>query len=400
MKSKFLALAGGLLAATALAGAPAKADVKIGLIGGVSGPIAAMAPSMIDAAQLAFQQVNEQGGVLDGEKIVGVVGDSACNPQGGTDAATKAVNIEGVSAIVGPHCSGAVLAAAGSVTIPAGIAVVTPSGTSPEITGLDDNDTVFRTVPSDNDQGRALARALKAQGYSKVAVAYINNDYGTGLANTFKAEFEAQGGEIAGFAAHEDGKASYRSNLAELADGGADTLVIFDYGDGTGLTILRQALENGFFEKFVGGDGMKSDAPIKELGAENLANFVASSPVGEKSDALAMFNDAFKAAGGDPDAIFVTTSYDAAFLLALAVEKAGGDKAGVPAALREVSNGEGEAILPGEWEKAKALIADGKAIDYKGAAGDHNFDAAGDVPGTYALFKVGGEGFEVITEMK
>lgn len=400
MKSKFIAIAGGLLAATALAGAPAKADVKIGLIGGVSGPIAAMAPSMISAAQLAFQQVNEQGGILDGEKLVGVVGDSACNPQGGTDAATKAVNIEGVSAIVGPHCSGAVLAAAGSVTIPAGITVVTPSGTSPEITGLDDKDTVFRTVPSDDYQGRALARTLKEKGYNKVAVAYINNDYGTGLANAFKAEFEAQSGEIAGFAAHEDGKASYRSNLAELASGGADTLVIFDYGDGTGLTILRQALENGFFEKFVGGDGMKSDAPINELGAENLAAFVASSPVGEKSDSLDVFNEAYKAAGGDPDAIFVTTSYDAAFMLALAVEKAGGDKAGVSAALREISNGEGEAILPGEWEKAKKLIAAGTAIDYKGAAGDHNFDAAGDVPGTYALFEVGADGFEVMVEMK
>lgn len=400
MKSKFFALTGGLVAATALACAPAHADVKIGLLGGVSGPIAAMAPAMIDSAQLAFQQVNEQGGVLDGQKIVGVVGDSACSPQGGTDAATKAVNIEGVTAIVGPHCSGAVLAAAGSVTIPAGVTIVTPSGTSPEITGLADNDTVFRTVPSDDFQGRALARTLKAEGYSKVAVAYINNDYGTGLANAFKSEFEAQGGEIAGFAAHEDGKASYRSNLADLAAGGADTLVIFDYGDGTGLTLLRQALENGFFEKFIGGDGMKSDAPIKELGAENLTTFYASSPVGEKSDALNVFNDAFKAAGGDPDAIFVTTSYDAAFLLALAVEKAGGDKAGIPAALRAVSSGEGEAILPGEWKKAKELIAAGKAIDYKGAAGDLNFDKAGDVPGAYSLFKVGANGFEVVTEMK
>ncbi|MEJ8473689.1 ABC transporter substrate-binding protein [Roseibium algae] len=400
MKSKFFAIAGGLLAATALAGAPAHADVKIGLLGGVSGPIAAMAPAMIDGAQLAFQQVNEQGGILDGEKLIGVVGDSACNPQGGTDAATKAVNIDGVSAIVGPHCSGAVLAAAGTVTIPAGITVVTPSGTSPEITGLDDNDTVFRTVPSDDFQGRALARTLKEKGYDKVAVAYINNDYGTGLANAFKAEFEAQNGEIAGFAAHEDGKASYRSNLAELASGGADTLVIFDYGDGTGLTILRQALENGFFEKFVGGDGMKSDAPINELGAENLANFVASSPVGEKSNALDLFNEAFKAIGGDPDAIFANTSYDAAFLLALAVEKAGGDKATVNKALREVSNGEGEVILPGEWAKAKKLIAEGTAIDYKGASGDQDFDAAGDVPGTYALFEVGTDGFEVVTEMK
>lgn len=55
-------------------------------------------------------------------------------------------------------------------------------------------------------------------------------------------------------------------------------------------------------------------------------------------------------------------------------------KAKVHEALREVSNGEGEPIRPGEWAKAKELIAAGKAIDYKGAAGDHNFDENGDVP--------------------
>ncbi len=401
MKTRLIAIAAGLMTATALASVPAKADVKIGLLGGVTGPIAAMAPAMMDAAQLAIQQVNEQGGIGDGETLVGVIGDSACNPQNGTDAATKAVNIEGVAGIVGPHCSGAVLAAAGSVTIPAGVTLITPSGTSPEITGLDDKGTVFRTVPSDDYQGRALARTMKDQGYGKVAVAYLNNDYGTGLANAFKAEFaDALGGEITQFAAHEEGKASYRSNLAELAKGGADTLVIFDYGDGTGLTILRQALENGFFEKFVGGDGMKSDAVINELGAENLAAFVASSPVGEKSASLEVFNKAYSDVGGDPDAIFANTSYDAAFILALALEKAGGAKDGVAAAVVEVSNGEGEAILPGEFAKAKELIAAGTAIDYKGAAGDHNFDANGDVPGTYALFEVGSNGFEVVTEMK
>ncbi len=398
MKTIYAAVSGVLLAATALV-APAQADVKIGLLGGVSGPIAAMAPPMLDAAKLAFQQVNDQGGVLSGEKIVTVLGDSGCNPQNATDAATKAVNIEGVTAIIGPHCSGSVLAAANSVTVPAGVVMVTPSGTSPEITGLKDKDLVFRTVPSDDYQGRALARAV-LKDTKEVAVAYLNNDYGKGLADSFKAEFEANGGTVQGFAAHEEGKASYRSNLAELADGGAGTLVIFDYGDGTGLTILRQALENGFFENFVGGDGMKSDAIIKELGAENLANFTASSPVGEKSDGLNLFNEAFKGAGGDPDAIFVTTSYDAAFMTALAVEKAGGDKTKVSAALREISNGEGETILPGEWSKAKELIAAGTSINYKGASGDLNFDSSGDVPGLYSLFKVTDNGFEVLTNMK
>ncbi|NRG19961.1 ABC transporter substrate-binding protein [Rhizobiales bacterium] len=399
MKNVRLALAGALLGATALA-APAQADVKIGLLGGVSGPIAAMAPAMIDSAQLAIQQVNDQGGILNGEKLVPVVGDSACNPQNATDAATKAVNIEGVIAIVGPHCSGAVLAAANSVAVPAGVVIITPSGTSPEISKLDDKDLVFRTVPSDDFQGRALARTLLERGTNKVAVAYLNNDYGKGLAEAFKVEFEDKGGEIAGFAAHEEGKASYRSDLAELADGGADTLVIFDYGDGAGLTMLRQALENGFFENFVGGDGMKSDAPIKELGAENLTTFTASSPVGAQSEALEVFNEAFKGVGGDPDAIFVTTSYDAAFLAALAIEKAGGDKAKVAEALRSVSDGKGETILPGEWQKAKELIAAGTDIDYKGAAGDHDFDELGDVPGVYALFKVQDGAFVVDTEMK
>lgn len=75
-------------------------------------------------------------------------------------------------------------------------------------------------------------------------------------------------------------------------------------------------------------------------------------------------------------------------------------KAKVHEALREVSNGEGEPIRPGEWAKAKELIAAGKAIDYKGAAGDHNFDENGDVPGAYSLFKVSGDAFEVVAEMK
>ncbi|MCT8999532.1 ABC transporter substrate-binding protein [Chelativorans intermedius] len=399
MKKVHLAFAATLLGATAMA-APAHADVKIGLLAGVSGPIAPMAPPMIDAAQLAVQQVNEQGGILDGQKLVTVVGDSACNPQNATDAATKAVNIEGVIAIVGPYCSGAVLAAANSVTVPAGITMITPSGTSPEISRLDDKDLVYRTVPSDDFQGRALARTLLERGTDRVAVAYLNNDYGKGLAEAFKSEFEERGGEITAFAAHEDGKASYRSDLAELAAGGADTLVIFDYGDGAGLTMLRQALENGFFENFVGGDGMKSDAPIKALGAENLTTFTASSPVGETSQALELFNEVFKAAGGDPDAIFVTTSYDATFLAALAIEKAGGDKTKVAEALRSVSDGRGEVILPGEWRKAKELIAAGTDIDYEGAAGDHDFDERGDVPGAYALFKVEDGAFVVDAEMK
>lgn len=399
MKLKHLGLASLLLGASALS-TPAFADVNIGLLAGITGGAAAMAPEITKSYQFALEHVNGQGGILDGQKLVGVNADDGCSPQVAADAATKLVNVSQVVGVVGPWCSGALLAAANSATIPAGVLLISPAATSPEISSLKDNDLVFRTIPSDEYQGQALARTVLDRGTKKVAVSFINNDYGKGIAEAFKKEYEAKGGEITGYAAHEENKSSYRSDLAELARGGADTLVLLDYGDTSGLTVLREAIENGFFENFVGAEGMKTSAPIKAIGADNLKTFVASAPISAKSEALEIFNKAFADAGGDINASYVGPSYDAVFLLALAIEKAGGDKAKLSESLRAVSNGEGEPILPGEWKKAKELIAAGKAIDYKGASGDLDFDANGDVPGSYGLFKVSGDDYEVIAEMK
>lgn len=399
MPTKKLAI--GLLSMGLVAAAlPARADISIGLLGGITGGAAAMAPEIMKSYQFALKQVNDQGGIGKSEKLVGVVADDGCNPQIGADAAAKVVNVSKVIGVVGPWCSGAVLAAANSVTIPAGVVLVTPAGTSPQITKLKDNDLVFRTIPSDEYQGQALARTLIERGTKKVAVSFINNDYGKGLAEAFKKEFEAKGGTIAGYAAHEENKASYRSDIAQLARGGADTLILFDYGDTSGLTVLRESIENDFFKNFVGAEGMKTSAPIKGIGSKNLSAFLVSSPVGTKSKSFDIFNESFKKAGGDPNAVFANTSYDAVFLLALAIEKAGGDKSKIASSLRAVSGAQGEPILPGEWAKAKQLIAAGTAISYRGASGDLNFDAAGDVAGSYALFKVAGDDYAVVTEMK
>ena len=390
-------LATALLTSSALAAlaAPAAADTKIGLLTGITGPTAAQGPDMLKAYDLAVQQVNAGGGILKGEKLVGVVGDDGCNPQLAADSVGKIVNVSGAIAIVGPTCSGALISAANSVTIPAGILTVTPTATSPAITGLKDNDLVFRTITSDDYQGKALARALLKKGTKKVAVAYINNDYGKGLAQSFKGEFETGGGTIAGYAAHEEGKASYRSDLAELAKSGADTLMIFDYADGAGLTILREALENSFFTRFIGADGMKSKTPIKTLGAGNLNDFMVSASIGSASTALEAFNGALKKAGGDAGAAFVSNCYDAVFVTALAIEKAGGNKSKLSASLRAISSGKGEPVGPGEWAKAKALIGQGKDISYQGASGNLNFDAQGDVHGAFGLFKVVNGDFEM-----
>ncbi|MEI9402565.1 ABC transporter substrate-binding protein [Mesorhizobium argentiipisi] len=387
------------MGATALS-TPSWADQSIGLLGGITGGAAALAPEIMKSYDFAVKQINDQGGLLKGEKLIGVVADDGCNPQIGADAAGKVVNVSKVIGIVGPWCSGAVISAANSVTIPAAIVLITPAGTSPVITTLKDNDTVFRTVPSDEYQGQVLARTMLERGVKKIAVAYINNDYGKGLAEAFKKEYEAKGGKIAGYAAHDESKPSYRADLAELAKGGADTLLVLDYGDTSGLTIVRESIENDFFKNFVGSEGMRSAALINGIGADNLANFLVSSPKGEQSDALDTFNNEFKEAGGDPNGTFVTNSYDAVFLLALAIEKASGEKSKISAALRDVTAGKGDVVEPGQWKKAKELIDAGKDIHYKGASGEFKFDKNGDVPGSYGLYKVNGKDYELLTTMK
>ncbi|MBS7538205.1 ABC transporter substrate-binding protein [Ancylobacter lacus] len=399
MRNTVLGMA-SLIVAAGVAATPAQADVGIGLVGGITGGTAALAPEMMKSYQFAVKQVNDQGGIKNGEKLIGVVADDGCNAQTGVDAVTKVVNVSQVVGMAGPWCSGVVLAVANSVTIPAGVVLITPAGTSPQITALKDNDLVFRTVPSDEYQGQVLARTLLARGTTKVALSFINNDYGKGLADAFQKEFVAKGGTVAARAAHEENRASYRTDLAQLAKGGADTLVLIDYGDSSGLTVLRESIENDFFKTYVGGEGMKTTATIKTIGSKNLANFYVSSPVSEKSQSLEVFASGFKSAGGDPNATFVSTSYDAVFLLALAIEQTGGDKTKISAALRNLVDAAGESIMPGEWAKAKALIAAGKPISYKGASGTLAFDANGDVPGAYALFKVNGDDFQFVTDMK
>ena len=94
-------------------------------------------------------------------------------------------------------------------------------------------------------------------------------------------------------------------------------------------------------------------------------------------------------------------TYDATMLALLAVEKAGSaDRAKIAAALREVASAPGEKVGPGDWAKAKALIKEGKDIDYDGAGGAYDFDGNGDVTGYIGKFVVDGTTYKQIAVMQ
>ena len=356
------------------------ADVKIGFLGGFTGPIESLTPPIYEGAKVAIAQINVQGGILKGDTLSMPSADTTCvDASAASNGADRLVNSDGVIAIVGGLCSGATIAAANNVAVPAGVTMIAPASTSPALTSLDDNDLVFRTAPSDAYQGEMLAKLLASKGIDEIAITYVNNDYGKGFADALEANFK---GTVTANEAHEDGKADYRAELGSLASTGTETLVVLAYADGSGQTILRQAYESGDFAKFVGGDGMVGQALVDAVGADVLKGMIATKPGIPDVPGLNAFEEAMTSLALDPKAVFAAQAYDAAFLLALAIEEKGSATAeGLNAALRKVSSAPGVVILPGEWEKAKKAIAAGQDINYEGASGNHEFDANGDVPG-------------------
>jgi ABC-type branched-subunit amino acid transport system substrate-binding protein len=320
-----------------------------------------------------------------GGKLTIAVGDTQTTPQPGVEAAQKLVSIEKVKGIVGALSSGVTIAVAGSVTSGAGIPQVSSASTSPEITGLADKDFLFRTVPTDAVQGVALAQVAAEKGLKSAAIVYVNNDYGKGLADAFAGAFK---GKVTASIAFEEKQASYRGELQQAAKSGPEALLLIAYPE-DGIPIVKQALEGGFFKKFVFTDGMKAPELIEAIGAQHLNGSYATAPqaAGEGAD---LFKKSYEAKFGElPPKPFIDSAYDATILVALAAVKAGSDDPkAIRDALRLVANPPGEAVKPGEFAKAKKLLEDGKDIDYVGAAGPLNFDDAGDVAGTYAHWEI------------
>jgi len=395
-KSLRLACSSALLLA---AGAVNAESVKLGALMPLTGGLQAYGESCLNGVKMAVDEVNAAGGLM-GEPVELKVGDTQTKAQPALDAAKKLVSIEGVSGIVGALSSGNTIPVAQTVAAAYGVPQVSPASTAPTITDLADKDFLFRTVPSDAFQGVALAKVVNEQGYGKVAVLYVNNDYGQGLAESFSATFQdAHGGSVTAQAAFEPNKASYRGELSQLTEGDPEALLLIAYPDDGGITILKQSLEEGLFDKFIFTDGMKAEKVIETIGAQYLNGAFGTSPKALETDTSKAFKSLYEQKFGElPPRPFIDASYDAAAVLLLAAAKAGSTEGSVVRdALRDVSNAPGMAIKPGELAKGLEAIASGEDINYIGASGDHEFDDKGEVAGTFEHWVVKDGMLETVT---
>ncbi len=383
-----LLAAAAAFASIAGAGAvSAQEAIKIGAVIPTTGPLQVYGEAQINALQLAVEEINAAGGVL-GRQVELVVADTATNPQVGVEAAKRLVTVDGVVGLIGALSSGVTIPIARTVSSVEGVPQISTASTSPVITTLEDNGFLFRTTPSDALQGAVLGELVAQQGFKKVAVIYVNNDYGKGLADAFAAAYS---GEVTAAVAYEERQPSYRGELRRAAEGDPEALVMIAY-PGDGIPMIRQALEEGFFSKFIFTDGMKAQEVVDAIGAP-LDGAFGTAPTGDpEAPAAKAFRAAYQEKYGElPPQPFMDSAYDAMILMALAIQKAGSTEgAAILDALMEVANPPGEKVGPGEFAKAKKILEGGGEVDYEGAAGNQNFDANGDVPGIYAHWAIEG----------
>jgi branched-chain amino acid transport system substrate-binding protein len=334
---------------------------------GFTGPIESLTPDMAAAAELAAKEISDSGKLLDGSTIIIIRADSTCtDAAAATAAAERLVTGDAVKGIIGADCSGVTGAVLQGVARPNGIAMISPSATSPALTTAEDDGLFFRTAPSDAREGEVMAATLVEKGITSIALTYTNNDYGKGLSDAIAASFTALGGTVTINAAHEDGKADYSAEVASLAAAGGDLLVVAGYLDQGGKGIIQASLDSGAFSTFGLPGGMIGESLPAAIG--DGLNGSWGQIAGSDSVGAETFQTMATAAGFNGTGAYAPESYDAAALFALAMQAAkSSNSADYAAKVLEVANAPGEKIYPGEIAKGLELLAAGTDIDFEGA---------------------------------
>ena len=324
-------LAGVSLAALVAFGSAARADITIGLVAPLTGPVAAYGDQVKNGAQAAVDAINEKGGIL-GEKIVLKLADDAGDPKQGVSAANLLVG-EGVKYVVGPVTSGVAIPAS-DVFAENGILMVTPTATAPDLTnrGLTN---VLRTCGRDDQQAEVAADyVLKNLKDKRIAVVHDKGTYGKGLADAFKAALNKGGVTEVQYNSLTPGEKDLSALVTRLKADNVDVIYFGGYHPEGGL-LARQLKDGGVNAMIIGGEGL-SNTEFWAIGNEAAAGtlFTNASDALKNpasADAVKILKDK-----GIPAEAFTLNAYAAVEVLKAGIEKAGkaDDTAAVATALK------------------------------------------------------------------
>jgi branched-chain amino acid transport system substrate-binding protein len=349
-------------------GPAAGEPIKIGWIGSLTGDVANLGENARAATEIAVAEVNAAGGI-NGRPLELIYEDGKCSGKESINAANKLMNIDNVNVILGGLCSGET---AGFVKTAMEQKRIVFSYCSSNPALSNSGQYFFRDYPSDNFQGGYAANYIYNDlGKRKVAVIFVQNDWGVGIKDVFVKKFKDLGGQILAEEPVNQGDKDLKTQLTKIKESNPELIYFLGLTEET-IAGLRQARELDMDMPFFGGDPWDDTRIWESLGkiADGAMYTIPYAPL----------NEHFKKAMQEKlnnDAVLMCTpgAYDAVKILAIAMDKVGTEPDKIQNELHNmkpytkgVSSQSISFDQNGDIKEASymvKIIKDGKAVEYK-----------------------------------
>lgn len=338
---------------------------------GVVWPFEAYNNLFNEGIDLAVKEINAGGGI-NGKELKLLKEDDGSEVIKGIAIAESLAENKSVRAVIG-HRNSFVTIPASAIYEQAGLTMLSPASTAPELT-RNNYRYIFRNLPGDDEIARQLADYLAGQGLRRLVIYYSADAYGTGLANSFEDEARQLGITIVDRFHYYSGKEDLERLHRRWQAFGYDGIFLATSMPG-GAQFIHDAGQAGIKGPFAAGDALDSPelAAIGGKAAEGTIVGSVFDPGSDRPEAQ-RFVTAFRETYREIPTSDAALGYDAVKMLAAAMEKAGGeDRASVAEGLRNL----------GRWS---------------GACGVHELSAAGDDLGDLVVLKQLEDGKSVFLE--
>lgn len=294
----------------------------------------ALSPTFHPGIELATQEINAAGGIKGAPlELVGLDFVNVFDRDEIQRWAQRFTKTEGLVAVIGHSDSASTLSAAAFYN-QAGVPQIVTTATNPAITNI--GKWTYRLCLSDAAQGPALAEyAVKDWGKKTIAVFYVNDDYGRGLAQSFERRVRELGGTIVASVMHrntltDDDHDLIRTRLSLMKTAGAPDLVVLFQRELAAEWTIGAVREAGLNADVMGGDSLSTarfldrDPAAKE--GIRVSHFFV--PLPDNRRAADFMRNYRLVAGREPD-YGSAMAYDAVFLLRDAILNGGPTREGV-----------------------------------------------------------------------
>lgn len=310
-----------LVASALLPGRFARAaDLLVGAVYPMTGPVAYDGQTELNGAKLAVAEVNAKGGVL-GKTLKLDVQDGACNPAQSVSAAEKLVTQSKVVSLLGAFCSsstGAVM----EVAKKHGIPLVTGVSTAQDLTKRG-NKWLFRATDTSALLGQAFAPAIAKLGAKRVAFLVVNDDWGRAVASSYGAALKKQGSKIVDTEIFSRSDTDLFSYITKIKAAKPD-VVISAANTQLAANVTKQLRQLGVTATLMGEGAFTSESYLKLVGplgkgAIGLVEYVPTIDTAINKAFVASYKSHYK----EEPSKFSAAGYQAVHILAAAINRAG-----------------------------------------------------------------------------